>query len=164
VRSARAAYFPNINLLGFVGAQSLGLANLTGVGSETGQGQAAINLPLFSGGALAGNYRTARGGYDEAVAQYDATLVQAVREVADAAAGQRALAIELAAAQQAVDRSEAAWNLAKRRYAGGLSPYLAVLSAEDALLRNRQLLADCQGRVLSVQVDLIRALGGGFKA
>jgi len=66
--------------------------------------------------------------------------------------------------QQAVDRSEAAWNLAKRRYAGGLSPYLAVLSAEDALLRNRQLLADCQGRVLSVQVDLIRALGGGFKA
>ena len=164
VRSARAAYFPNINLLGFVGAQSLGLANLTAVGSETGQGQAAINLPLFSGGALAGNYRTARGGYDEAVAQYDATLVQAVREVADAAAAQKALAIELAAAQQAVDRSEAAWNLAKRRYAGGLSPYLAVLSAEDALLRNRQLLADCQGRVLSVRVDLIRALGGGFKA
>jgi len=150
--------------MAFVGAQSLGLANLTATGSEAGQSQAAINLPLFSGGALTGNYRAARGSYDEAVAQYDDTLVQAVRDVADAAAGQRALAVELASAREAVARSEEAWNLAKRRYAGGLSQYLAVLSAEDALLRNRQLLADCEGRVLAVRVDLIRALGGGFKA
>ena len=164
VRAARAAFFPDVNLMAFVGAQSLGLANLTATGSEAGQSQAAINLPLFSGGALTGNYRAARGSYDEAVAQYDDTLVQAVRDVADAAAGQRALAVELASAREAVARSEEAWNLAKRRYAGGLSQYLAVLSAEDALLRNRQLLADCEGRVLAVRVDLIRALGGGFKA
>ena len=86
------------------------------------------------------------------------------RDVADAAAGQRALAVELASAREAVARSEEAWNLAKRRYAGGLSPYLAVLSAEEALLRNRQLLADSQGRVLALHVNLIRALGGGFSA
>jgi NodT family efflux transporter outer membrane factor (OMF) lipoprotein len=163
-RGARGAYFPDINLMAFVGAQSLGLANLTAVGSEAGQGQAAINLPLFSGGALAGAYRAARGGYDEAVARYDDTLVQAVREVADAAAGQKALAIELTAAHDAVARSQEAWDLAKRRYVGGLSPYLSVLSAEEALLRNRQLLADCEGRVLAVRVEMIRALGGGFKA
>jgi len=164
VGAARAAYFPDINLMAFIGAQSLGLANLTAVGSEVNQGQAAINLPLFSGGALAGNYNAARGGYDQAVAQYDDTLVQAVRQVADAAAGQRALAIQLTAAQEAVTRSQQAWDLAKRRYSGGLSPYLSVLSAEEALLRNRQLLADCQGRVLAVRVDMIRALGGGFQA
>jgi NodT family efflux transporter outer membrane factor (OMF) lipoprotein len=164
VGAARAAYFPDINLMGFLGAQSLGLANLTALGSEAGQGQAAINLPLFSGGALAGSYRVARGGYDEAVAQYDDTLVQAVRQVADAAAGQAALAIELAASHEAVSRSQEAWNIAKRRYAGGLSSYLSVLSAEDALLRNRQLQADCEGRVLAVRVEMIRALGGGFTA
>lgn len=164
VGAARAAYFPDINLMAFIGAQSLGLANLTAVGSEAGQGQAAISLPLFSGGALAGNYNAARGAYDQAVAQYDDTLVQAVRQVADAAAGQQALAIQLASAQEAVTRSRQAWDLAKRRYSGGLSPYLSVLSAEEALLRNRQLLADCQGRVLAVRVDLIRALGGGFQA
>jgi NodT family efflux transporter outer membrane factor (OMF) lipoprotein len=164
VGAARAAYFPDVNLMAFIGAQSLGLANLTAVGSEAGQGQAAINLPLFSGGALAGNYNAARGGYDQAVAQYDDTLVQAVRQVADAAAGQRTLAIQLTSTQEAVTRSEQAWNLAKRRYSGGLSPYLSVLSAEEALLRNRQLLADCQGRVLAVRVEMIRALGGGFQA
>jgi outer membrane protein TolC len=150
--------------MAFVGAQSLGLANLTATGSRAGQAQAAINLPLFSGGALAGNYRTARGGYDEAVAQYDETLIGAVRQVADAAAEQNALAVELVAAREAVNRSQEAWDLAKRRYAGGLSTYLSVLSAEDALLRNRQLLADCEGRVLAVRVELVRALGGGFRA
>jgi len=164
VRMARAAYFPDINLIAFIGVQSLGLASLTAAGSESGQAQAAISLPLFSGGRLAGDYRAARGGYDEAVAQYDDTLVQAVREVADAAAGQNALAVELGAAHEAVARSEEAWNLSKRRYVGGLAPYLTVLSAENALMRNRQLLAECEGRVLAVRVELIRALGGGFKA
>ncbi|WP_353226404.1 efflux transporter outer membrane subunit [Novosphingobium sp.] len=162
VRGARAAYFPDINLLAFVGAQSLGLANLTATGSETGQAQAAISLPLFAGGRLAGGYAAARGGYDAAVAQYDDTLVQAVRDVADAAAAQTALATELDAAREAVGRSQEAFDLSRRRYTGGLSPYLAVLSAQEALLRNRQLLADCEGRVLAVRVDLIRALGGGF--
>jgi outer membrane protein TolC len=98
------------------------------------------------------------------VAQYDDTLVQAVRDVADAAAGQKALSVELTAAREAVVRSQEAWDLAKRRYAGGLSTYLSVLSAEDALLTNQRLLADCEGRVLAVRVDLVRALGGGFKA
>ncbi len=164
VRGARAAYFPDINLLAFVGAQSLGLANLTAGGSRTGQASAAISLPLFAGGRLAGDYGAARGGYDLAVAHYNATLVQAVREVADAAAAQTALASELIAAAEAVARSEEAWDLTRRRYTGGLTPYLAVLSAQDALLRNRQALADCQGRVLAVRVELIRALGGGFTA
>lgn len=164
VGAARAAYFPDINLTGLLGAQSLGLANLTAIGSETGQAQAAISLPLFTGGRLSGNYAGARGAYDAAVARYNATLIDAVRDVADAAAQTRALAQELDAAQTAVLRSEEAFALAKRRYAGGLSPYLAVLSAEEALLRNRQLLADSQGRVLALNVNLIRALGGGFSA
>ena len=164
VGAARAAYFPDINLVGLLGAQSLGLANLTAVGSETGQAQAAISLPLFAGGRLAGNYGAARGAYEAAVARYNATLVDAVRDVADAAAQVRALSRELDAATAAVARSEEAFAIARRRYAGGLSPYLAVLSAEEALLRNRQLLADSQGRVLALNVNLIRALGGGFSA
>lgn len=164
VQAARAAYFPNVNIMAYIGAQSLGIANLTAGGSDNGQAQAAITLPLFAGGRLAGDYRSARGGYDEAVALYDDTLVQAVREVADAAAGQKALDVELRSAREAVVRSEEAWDLAKRRYTGGLSPYLSVLSAEDALIRNRQLLADLEGRVLGVRVELVRALGGGFHA
>ncbi|MCH7629419.1 MAG: efflux transporter outer membrane subunit [Proteobacteria bacterium] len=161
---ARAGFYPNVNLMAFVGLQSLGLGQITASGSDIGQAGGAISLPLFQGGRLSGNYRVARADYDEAVAQYDETLVRAVREVADAVASQRAVAQQLIAAREAVDAAQEAHALARRRYEGGLSPYLSVISAEDALLASRRLLADLQARALSVNVQLIRALGGGYVA
>lgn len=159
---ARAAFYPNVNLMAFVGVQSLGLNMLTSSGSDIGQAGAAINLPLFQGGRLTGNYNAARADYDLAVAQYDDTLIRAVREVADATATRASVQAQLVSLREAVDRSQEAFRIARARYDGGLSPYLSVLSAEDALLRNRQLLADLQARALSADIALIRALGGGF--
>lgn len=159
---ARAGFYPNVNLMGFIGLQSFGLGNLTASGSDIAQAGAAISLPIFSGGRIAGNYRAARADYDEAVAQYDQTLVRALNDVADAAASQRALALRQAEARAALAASEEAFAIARRRYEGGLSPYLAVLTAQDALLRNRQLLAALDARALIVNVELIRALGGGY--
>ena len=140
IKVARAGFYPNVNLIAFIGVQSLGLGNLTAAGSGIGQASAAISLPIFDGGRLQGNYRVARADYNEAVAQYNATLVRAVREVADAAAGQHAVSIQLADAQAAVVASQEAFSVAQARYKGGLSNFLAVLSAQDALLRNRQVL------------------------
>lgn len=162
IAEARAGFYPNVNLVGFLGFQSLGLGNLTASGSDIGQAGAAISLPIFSGGRITGNYRAARADYDEAVAQYNQTLVRALNEVADAAASQRALATRQAEARAAREAAEEAYAIARRRYEGGLSPYLAVLSAEDALLRTRQLVAALDARAMTLNVDLIRALGGGY--
>lgn len=159
---ARAGFYPNVNLMGFIGLQSLGLGNLTTNGSDIGEAGAAVSLPIFSGGRIEGNYRSARADYDEAVAQYDQTLVRALNEVADVAASQRALATRQAEAHAALAASEEAYSIARRRYEGGLSPYLSVLTAQDALLRNRQLVAALDARALTLNVELIRALGGGF--
>lgn len=164
IRVAHAAFYPNVNLTAFIGVQSLGLGNLTAAGSDIGQAGPAISLPLFSGGRIAGAYRQARAGYDEAVASYDDTLLRAMRDVADAAATQRSVEGQVADLRRAVAASEDAWHIARRRYEAGLSPYLSVLSAEDALLANRRLLADLEARRLSAQVGLVRALGGGFRA
>jgi NodT family efflux transporter outer membrane factor (OMF) lipoprotein len=160
---ARAAFYPNVNLMAFIGVQALGLNNLTASGSDTGSIGPAISLPLFSGGRIAGDYRAARAGYDEAVANYDDTLLKALRDVADAAATSRSVAAQLIELQAAVAASEDAWRVARKRYEGGLSPYLAVLSAQDSLLANRRLLADLQARNLIAHVALVRALGGGFR-
>jgi len=159
---ARAGFYPNVNLLGFIGVQSLGLGNLTAGGSDIAQAGAAISLPIFSGGRITGQYRAARADYDEAVAQYNAVLVRALGEVADAAASQRALAVRQAEAHAALGAAEEAYAIARRRYEGGLSPYLAVLTAQDALLKTRQLAAALDARALTVNVELIRALGGGY--
>jgi NodT family efflux transporter outer membrane factor (OMF) lipoprotein len=162
ITAARAGFYPNVNLVGLIGVQSLGLGNLTASGSDIGQASAAISLPIFNGGHIAGNYRAARADYDEAVAQYNQTLVRALNEVADAAASQRALGQQQVEAHAALTAAEEAYAIARRRYEGGLSPYLAVLSAEDALLRTRQLGAALDARAMTVELDLIRALGGGY--
>lgn len=159
---ARAGFYPNVNLVAFAGFQSLGLSNLFAKGSDIAQAGAAISLPIFSGGRIEGQYRAARADYDEAVAQYDAVLVRALNEVADAAASQRALGQRQAEAHAALAASEEAYSIARRRYEGGLSPYLSVLTAQDALLKNRQLVAALDARALTLDVELIRALGGGY--
>ncbi len=159
---ARAGFYPNVNLVGLLGFQSLGLGNLTARGSDIGQAGAAISLPIFNGGQIAGTYRTARADYDEAVALYNQTLVRALNEVADAAASQRTLSARQTDARAALAAADDAYTIARRRYEGGLSPYLAVLSAQDALLRTRQLVTALDARAMAVSIDLIRALGGGY--
>lgn len=161
---AHAAFYPNVNLAAFIGAQSLGLDTLTKSGSDIGQAGLAISLPIFQGGRLSGAYRGARAEYDAAVASYDATLVQALREVADAAASERALTDRLTAARQALAKGEEAYRIARMRYEGGLDSYTSVLTAENAVIQQRRAAADLEARALTLDAALVRALGGGFRA
>lgn len=161
---ARAGFYPNVNLAAFIGVQSLGLGNLTNSGSDIGQAGAAISLPIFNGGRLDGAYRGARAEYDAAVAIYDQTLVQALQEVADAAAGQRALEVRLSAARASLTAGEKAYRVAQLRYEGGLTSYLTLLTAEDAVIAQRRAVAQLEARALTLDASLVRALGGGFRA
>ena len=56
-----------------------------------------------------------------------------------------------------------AWRIANNRYDGGLSNYLDVLTAEDALLASLRSLTDMQSRAFTLDVALVRALGGGYQ-
>ena len=161
---ARAGFYPNVNLAAYLGAQSLGLENLTRSGSDVGQAGLALSLPIFEGGRLSANYKGARGDYDAAVAAYDQTLVQALQEVADAAAGARALETRLKAARDSLAAGEAAYRIARLRYQGGLTSYLTLLSAEDAVIAQRRAVAQLEARALTLDAGLVRALGGGFRS
>jgi len=164
IDEARRAFYPNVNLLGLIGAQSLGLDMLTHNGSTIGQVGPAISLPIFTGGALRGQLRGARAEYAEAVASYDATVIEALEEVADAAVSIRALGPELDRADAAVDAAREAWRIQNNRYTGGLATYLDVLTAEDFLLSTLQTQSDLRARAFSLDVALNRALGGGYAA
>ncbi|TFI59058.1 efflux transporter outer membrane subunit [Sphingomonas parva] len=164
IKEARAAFYPDINLSALVGLQSLGLGSLLSGDSFTASAGPAISLPIFHGGALSGNYRGRRGQYDEAVALYDARVVAALRETADALASQKMLATRLTESRRTVAAFEEASGLARRRYEGGLSAYLDVLSAEEGLVQARIQLADLESRAFVLDVALVRALGGGFTA
>lgn len=162
IKVARAAFMPNISLSGLIGLQSLGFDQLFESGSRYGNAGAAITLPIFRGGALAGQYRGARGTYDEAVAHYDGTLVQALRQVADTMASRQALGRRLSETRLSLQHATEAHALARRRYEAGLSTYLDVLTAQDAVLQGQRAVADMETRAFALDVTMVRALGGGF--
>jgi NodT family efflux transporter outer membrane factor (OMF) lipoprotein len=162
IKVARADFYPNISLSGLIGLQSLGLGSLLKGSSSIGDVGPAISLPIFRGGDLSGRYREVRGQYDEAVAVYDRTLLTALREVADVVASRAQVATQLGDARAALGDAEAAYKVAQLRYRGGLSTFLNVLSAEENVLTARRRLVDADSRRFTLDVALVRALGGGF--
>ena len=164
IKEARAAFYPNINIAALVGFQSLGLGSLFNSGSQFASVSPAVTLPLFHGGALQGQYRGRRGEYDEAVAQYDGQVVQALRETADTLTSEKQLATRLTESRSALASYEDALRVARGRYEEGLTNYLTVLTAEESVVNARLALAQLESRSFTLDIQLVRALGGGFAA
>ncbi|PLY58791.1 outer membrane multidrug resistance lipoprotein [Herbaspirillum sp. BH-1] len=164
IKVARAAFYPNVNLTAYFGFQSLGIDMLTRSGSDIGSFGPAISLPIFNGGRLRGQFRSASASYDEAVANYDQAVTQALQDVADVGVSEKALAGRLADVQTAADAAEEAYRIVSNRYNGGLANYLDVLNAQDTLISNLRQLSDLRSRMFTLDVALVRALGGGYRA
>lgn len=160
----KAGFYPSVNLLAFAGVQSLGIANLTKSGSDLGAAGPAISLPIFNTRRLQGELRGARADYDAAVATYDATLTNALREVADATTSRKSLSAELDTSAAAVSAAQDAYQAVNQRYQGGLATYLDVLIAQDALISAERSQAELKTRALSLDIELVGALGGGFSS
>jgi NodT family efflux transporter outer membrane factor (OMF) lipoprotein len=164
IKVAHAAFYPDISLQGLVGFQALGFGNVLKSGSTYGNAGPAFSLPIFDRGERSGDYRVARADYDAAVAEYDNTLVGALQEVANAVASRNALGQQLSDARASLADSNRAYEIARLRYKAGLSTYLDVLSAEQGVITARRREADLSARAFTLDVALVRALGGGFVA
>jgi NodT family efflux transporter outer membrane factor (OMF) lipoprotein len=164
IKVARADFYPNVSISGLIGLSSLGLGNFFQAGSLTAGVTPAVSLPLFHGGALQGQYRGRRGQYDEAVALYDGQVIQALRETADTVTSRQALVDRLAQSRSALASYEQALELARIRYRDGLSTYLEVLTAQESVVNARLVVAQLETRAFTLDVQLVRDLGGGFSA
>ena len=164
IKEARAAFYPDINIGALIGLQSLGLGSLFSSGSSFASVSPAVTLPLFHGGALQGQYRGRRGQYDEAVALYDGQVIQALRETADTLTSEKQLEERLGQSRSALAAYEDALRVARGRYEQGLTTYLTVLTAEESVVNARLAVAQLETRSFTLDVQLVRALGGGFQA
>jgi len=162
VDAAHAAFYPNIVLNAYIGQQALGLGNMFTPQAAIGSIGPAVTLPIFHGGQIRAQYHGAQADYDAAVDAYNQTLVNAFQDVADSAASVQSAQRQLAERQEAYAAGEQAYAIAQLRYRGGLSSYVSVLSAEDALITQRKALADARSRAFTLDIAMIRALGGGF--
>ncbi len=160
----KAGFYPSVNLMAFAGVQSLGIDNLSKSGSNFGSVGPAISLPIFNTERLQGQLRGAHAEYDAAVSAYNATLTNALHEVADVATSRKSLDGELVASRAAVAAAAEAHSIVSARYKGELATYLDVLTAEDQLISAQRGLADIETRAMVIDVAMVRALGGGFQS
>jgi NodT family efflux transporter outer membrane factor (OMF) lipoprotein len=160
---ARAEFLPDVSLTAFAGLASLDPSNLLmGISRTFGIGP-AIRLPIFEGGRLRANLKGKYAQYDLAVANYNQTLVDALRETADNVASIRSVDAQIQTQHEALSLAERAYSLATMRYKAGLGTQLTVLNAESNVLQQRRLATDLQARRLDLQMGLMKTLGGGYR-
>jgi NodT family efflux transporter outer membrane factor (OMF) lipoprotein len=161
IEVAKAMFYPNVNLIAFIGLNSIGLSKLLEASSGVAGVGPAIHLPIFEGGRLNANLRGRQVDRDLAVSTYNQAVIDAVRDVADALFSIKQLSRVVSEQARAREATTDAYNLAVIRYKAGLGNYLTVLTAQTQQLVQDRLDADLKARAFELDVNLARALGGG---
>jgi NodT family efflux transporter outer membrane factor (OMF) lipoprotein len=164
VGAARAARFPRLTLTASAGTRSSDLDGLLRSGSSLFSLAPSLDLPLFDLGLRQAQVDAAQASQREALAQYEAALQAAFREVADALAVRDSLAERLAAQQAQVAAANRSLELATQSYRLGAVGQLELLDAERQQAAAEQGLLALRQTEQSNRVALLRALGGRWPA
>jgi NodT family efflux transporter outer membrane factor (OMF) lipoprotein len=158
-----AAYYPTISLTASGGFQSTKLADLFNWPSRFWSLGASAVETLFNGGARRAATEQAKANYDAAVAAYRQTVLTAFQDVEDNLSALRVLDAEAAQQAVAVTTAERSLSLSTYRYQGGITTYLEVITAQAAALVNERTAVDILTRRMTASVNLVKALGGGWR-
>ena len=162
IDSAKAEFYPNVNLVAFAGFQAMGTGSLLGADARMAGVGPAITLPIFPGGELNANLAGRRADADLAVSDYNQTVLDAVRQVADALDGLRLLGRKRPSNARPAKRSTRPTALAVKRYKAGMGNYISVLIAQTGVLTQARLDTDLRIRAYQLDASLANALGGGY--
>lgn len=164
IGAARAAFLPRISLTGSAGTASSSLSGLFDAGSGAWSFQPAIILPLFDAGRNSANLDIAKARKVIAIAQYEKTIQQAFREVADLLSARDRIAEQLAAQQANADAQNQLLRLVEARYKAGIVSHLEVLDAQRAAFAAEQGAVQVRRAWLSAATQLYKALAGESNA
>lgn len=159
---AQAAFYPHITLSGSAGAQSRNIATLVNAPSLVWALGGDVLQPIFNGGKNRANLAAARAVYDESVANYRESVLEAFQQVEDGLSGLTMLDRAAKTQATAVEDSRRALDIANSRYVGGVTTYLDVITAQSTLLTNERLATQLLGQQMVTSVFLVKALGGGW--
>lgn len=159
---AISAFYPTISLGGSGGFESTHAGTwIQGPSAFWSLGAQASEL-LFDAGQRHALTDQARHDYEAQAAAYRNTIFLAFEDVEDNLSQLRILNQEAGVEQRAVAAAQHSFDLSNKRYKGGVTTYLEVLTAEATLLSNQRTLTDLQARQFAASVQLVRALGGGW--
>ncbi|HEY0931791.1 MAG TPA: efflux transporter outer membrane subunit, partial [Gemmatimonas sp.] len=160
---AQAARLPAITVTGQYGAQRPTYGTIFDGRGEIYTLQAGISVPLFTGGRLSSEQKAAKARAEQSRNTYEQVVLVALREASDAVAGVRLRRDQLAAQETQERALQAAFSIAERRYASGISSYLEVLDAQRGLFAAQLTRVQVERQYLAATVQLFRALGGSWE-
>jgi len=159
---AQAAWLPDLTLSASGGFQSGLFADWLSAPYRVWSLGPLLAATLFDGGARGAAIDRAMAVYDEQVARYRQTVLDAIREVEDALALLRVLDTEVAQQRQVVALAVENETLVTNRYQAGIVTYLEVAVAQNTTLNARRTLLGIEGTRLDASVQLLGALGAGW--
>lgn len=159
---ARKAFYPDINLMGMMGVQALGIGNLFSTDARVYGAGAALHLPLFEGGKLRAEHSRATANLDLAIAEYNGQVIQAVHDTADALTTVDSNNRDLAAQRGITNGLLETLRLNRIRVNSGLNSRLDIIGSELNLLNAEVSVANLEADSILARVRLLIAVGGDF--
>jgi multidrug efflux system outer membrane protein len=161
---ARAAFFPSIQLTASAGYQAPALNQLITPGGALASLAEGLTLPIFDGGTLRGQLEQAKGRYDELLADYRKSVVQAFTDVDTALTAWRYTTEQEKLQRIAVETARRAATIARAQMIAGTVDITTVLTAETTLFTDEDTLVQVRLARAQSLLNLYKALGGGWTA
>ncbi len=162
IGAARAAFFPTISLTAAAGTLAPALSALFNAGTGTWSYAPQILQPIFAGGALRANLKSAKVDREIAVAAYEKAIQVAFQEVSDALALRSTLVDQQDGQEALVNALDESYRLSEARFKEGVDSYLGVLVTQQSLYGAQRGLVTTRLARRANQVELFKVLGGGL--
>ena len=159
---AKAEFFPKLSLTTLFGTASPEVSALTGGTATIWAVAGMLSGPLLNAGRTLGNYRVSVAQWEQARLQYEQAVLTALREVSDALTALGKLSEAETGQERSVKALAQAVEYATDRYRYGFANYFEVLEAQQQLYPAQNTLAQIRRDRLLANVQLYKALGGGW--
>lgn len=164
IDAAKAAFYPDVNLMAFLQQDALHLSDLFRHSAQQMGVTAGLTLPIFDSGRLNANLDITKAQSNLTVANYNKAVVDAVNDVARAASQVETLAQKNQHQQQIEHDAQRVVGLAQARFNAGIIAGSRVSEAKIPALREQCNGLVLQGQWLDASIQLTSALGGGYHA
>ncbi|AUT65429.1 MdtP family multidrug efflux transporter outer membrane subunit [Paraburkholderia terrae] len=164
IDAAKAAFYPSFDIKAFFGVNALHLADLFTHASQQINLIPGLYLPIFDGGRLNANLGGAREGSNLLIEQYNQAVLNAVRDVAQTGSRLQALDAQTELQKQRIESIAFTRDSVEAHYQRGLTSRLAALQARQPVIAEQVALLELRGQMLSQEIALTKALGGGYRA
>ncbi len=163
VGSARAQFFPSIQLTGLGGYQSSALSALFQPHAAFFSLVGSATQPIFDGGRILGNFEFTKARQDELLQTYRKTVIQSFADVDNALMSIRQTTIKLRLQGDVLAASRRAFQLSEQQLRAGTADIVTVLNTQLTLFQAEDSLWQAQLARLLAIVSLYQALGGGWE-